>query len=271
MMSGRPLQRMSAVFLFFLFFWARPVAEAQADPDPLAKPLSSQARDHLARGNKLYAIREFDAAIDSYKAGALIEDTPVFQYNLGQAYRLAGKYQESLWHYERFVRRTQPTGVLKESIEQLTAQMKAELAKAATKQPPVEAAPVDPGMATEASVTTQQPPREAHQAPRARWGWIAAGSGALVLGGTALGFSIWGDRTYDRAKNATVQSERDDLENSANTRRYVAQGLGSAAVGCAGVAVYLYFWSRGGRSDVARALAPMVSPHLTGLAVSGVW
>jgi tetratricopeptide (TPR) repeat protein len=260
------------VLLVTAFCWARPVNEAQADVDPLAKPSSSAARDHLASGNKLYAIREFDSAIAAYKAGALIEDAPVFQYNLGQAYRLAGKYQEALWHYDRFVRRTNPTGALKESIEQLTAQMKAELEKAATKQPPVEAASGQPSMATEASALPQPPPpREAHQSPNERWRWVAAGSGTLVLGGAAMAFSIWGDRTYDRAKESTVQSDRDNLESSANSRRYVAQGLGIAALGCAGGAVYLYFRSSGRKSDAPSALTPVVSPQLVGLAVTGLW
>jgi hypothetical protein len=49
------------------------------------------AREHLIRGNRLYNTRAFDAAIEAYKAGALAEPAPVFDYNLGQTYRQLGR------------------------------------------------------------------------------------------------------------------------------------------------------------------------------------
>src|SRR5690348_7410836 len=77
--------------------------------DPLGKPSKTEARDHLDRGNNLYNIGSFEDAIIEYKAGALIEPAPVFDYNLGQSYRQLGKYQEALWHYDRFLNKGQPT------------------------------------------------------------------------------------------------------------------------------------------------------------------
>jgi hypothetical protein len=63
-----------------------------------------------------------------------------------------------------------------------------------------------------------------------------------------------------------------DLWHAANTRRYLAEALGVAAVGSAGVAVYLYL-RRGGEVASARGaqVTPVASPTLTGLAVIGVW
>jgi tetratricopeptide (TPR) repeat protein len=264
---------------------ALPAGDAHAQPDPLAKPASPQARQHLTRGNKLYELREFTEAIAAYKAGALIEDAPVFQYNLAQAYRLSAKYQEALWHYDRFVKRTNPTGPLKNAIEQFTAQMKAELEKAASKQQPTGPADggKDPGAgdgdgadqggegtksATNAPTVDSKP---APRVKRASWPWMVAGGGALALGGAAVGFHLWGNSTYDRAKEATDQAKRDSLEDSANTRRFVAQGLGAAAVVTAGVSVYLYVRSRGSDESPTTALAPVASPQLTGLAFTGSW
>jgi hypothetical protein len=99
---------------------------------------------------------------------------------------------------------------------------------------------------------------------------IAFGAAALAFGGGALAFHLSGNSTYERAKAATDQEERDSLYNAANTRRYLAEGCAVAALGMAGVAVYITL--RGGReSRSATAMAPVVSPQLTGLALVGRW
>jgi hypothetical protein len=98
---------------------------------------------------------------------------------------------------------------------------------------------------------------------------LALGGGALVLGGAALGFHLWGDRTYDRARAAMTQRDQDALYHAANTRRYAAQGFAVAAIGCAGAAAYFYF--RGGESRPTTAIAPLVAPEGAGLAVLGRW
>lgn len=101
---------------------------------------------------------------------------------------------------------------------------------------------------------------------------LTLGAGALVLGGAALGFHLWGDSLYDQAdKEMTSQDRRDELEHSANTRRYLAQGFGVAALGCAGAAVYLYVRGRGEHHADATAVTPVASPQFAGLAVAGRW
>jgi hypothetical protein len=98
---------------------------------------------------------------------------------------------------------------------------------------------------------------------------LVVGAGAVVLAGAALGFDLWGDSIYNKAKSSMDQMERDSLVSRANTRRYTAEGFGIAAIGCAGAAVYLYLRHDGGGEPTA--MTPMVSPQLTGLAVAGSW
>ncbi len=101
---------------------------------------------------------------------------------------------------------------------------------------------------------------------------IVVGAGAVVLGGAALGFELSGRSKYDDAKAIDDdQARRNSLEDAANTRRYVAQALGVAAIGTAGVAVYLYVRGRGERRPATAAVTPVASPQLTGLAVVGSW
>lgn len=103
-------------------------SSARAD-DPLAKPKDAVAREHLLQGNKRYRLREFEKAIEEYKAGTLREDAPVFLYNLGQCYRQLGKYQDAIWHYERFLSRARPEGEFKTAVDEFLRQMRAELEK----------------------------------------------------------------------------------------------------------------------------------------------
>jgi hypothetical protein len=103
----------------------------------------------------------------------------------------------------------------------------------------------------------------------------------LVVGGAAVAFGVGGivlelqgRNLYDQAKRITDparQKERDDKESSANGRHKLAQGFGVAALGCAGVAVYLLVRDRGEDRASATALAPMVAPQLAGLSLSGSW
>jgi len=109
-------------------------------------------------------------------------------------------------------------------------------------------------------------------ARRSRTVALVLGGSALVLGGTAFGFELSGSSKYDDAKKITDnQARRDALEDSANTRHYVAQALGVAAIGCAGAAVYFYVRGRGETRPPTTALAPIATPQLAGLAVVGSW
>lgn len=145
--------------------------------------------------------------------------------------------------------------------------------------PPTVAAPTAPRPASVAAPTAPRPaapdrrasapePRDRPQGP-SRVLPLALGAGALVLGGAALGFDLWGDRTYDRARAAMTQRDQDALYHAANTRRYAAQGFAVAAIGCAGAAAYFYF--RGGESRPTTAIAPVVAREGAGLAVFGRW
>jgi hypothetical protein len=111
---------------------------------------------------------------------------------------------------------------------------------------------------------------------RSRAAPAAIGAGALVLGGAALGFHLWGNRTYDRSLESTDEDERISLWHSANTRRYLAISAGAAAAGCAGVAVWLWLRSPPGRSrrgeasaGRAAAVAPAIAADHVGIVIRG--
>ena len=73
---------------------------------------------------------------------------------------------------------------------------------------------------------------------------LVVGAGSLALLGAALGFDVWGSSNYNAAKaEMTSQGRRDSLEQSANHKRYAAEGLAVAGLAAAGIAVMLYLRS----------------------------
>lgn len=99
----------------------------------------------------------------------------------------------------------------------------------------------------------------------------ALGGSAVLLVGAAVGLSFWGDATYADAKAETTdQARRNSLFDSANTKRYAAEGLAVAGIGCAGLAVWL-FLRHDSKESVKTASGPQVVLSPNGLSVFGVF
>src|SRR5262249_25875943 len=123
-------------------------------------------------------------------------------------------------------------------------------------------------------VAPSQPAPAAHR--RTLLPLVFAGGAIGFLGGAA-GFARWGDRTYDRAKAAADLSTQLSLWHSANQKRYAAEAMLGAGVGCAGVAVWS--WLRG-RSEAPTSSAagdrdvtvtPVVGPDAVGVVLGRSW
>jgi tetratricopeptide (TPR) repeat protein len=231
-------------------------AAGPAHADALSKPTSPEARNHLALGNRLYGVRSFEEAAGEYKAGALIEPAPVFDYNLGQCYRQLGKYQEALWHYERFRTRGNPQGELLDAVNHFITQMSAELDK---KKAEARTQPASVALAS-ATVSDAGP----RMSPRRKWAiGIGSGGGALVGIGVVLGL---------RARH--LQQDADDLcpmvscgraeeanaliERGQDSALYanLAMGIGAAAL----------LWFTSPSTEPGRvALAPQITRTYAGL------
>lgn len=229
--------RSTRCLAWILVVWLGLATSVEAQPaDPLAKPAHPQAREHLARGNKLYSVREFARAIEEYKAGALLEDATVFQYNLAQSYRLLGNHEEALWYYERFLKRAQPQEPLRSTVLQFIEQQKAAGEKAAS-----HAATPSAQASEQVPLHRPPPPRRRHWA-HDRLGWSLVGSG-VVLGATS-GVLLVLARSLDRDGNAEpLESQRADLRDRAQNRRiaaYLTGGLGLFALGAGGVRLWLH-------------------------------
>lgn len=107
--------------------------------------------------------------------------------------------------------------------------------------------------------------------PRRHVAPIAVGAGAVLLLGGALRLSMWADSTYNDAEaEITDQARRDSLYDSANHKRYAAQGLAVAGVGGAVIAAWLYLRPRGTRAEqTSRAGRLLLAPSPAGIGVAG--
>ena len=209
---------------------------SRADAGPLSKPTKPEAREHLERGNRLFEVGSFDAAIEEYKAGALIENAPLFLHNIALAYRMAGKRKESIFFYDQFKRRAHPTGEMLVEIDKLIDQMKSELEERSKTMPPTEpASSTQDNETLPGSETSQRP--EAPQgsittgtASSPDWfaiGMISAGSVGVLVGGGLLwdSHSLRGD-----AGATTNQIQRDALYEKADTRALIGGIVGGVGV-----------------------------------------
>ncbi|MDX2093760.1 MAG: hypothetical protein SFX73_38335 [Kofleriaceae bacterium] len=126
------------------------------------------------------------------------------------------------------------------------------------------------------AVPLEPPPSLIQPQPRSRALPIALGVGALALGGTAVGFAIWGDSIYDDATREPDDARQESLWKSANQRRYAAVGFAGAGVACAGAAVFLLLRGRGDESPRRTAhrgveVEPVASAELVGVSLRGGW
>jgi len=209
--------------------------------DEIAKPTTVVARDRVTAGNRLYRVRQFEKALEEYKAGALKEDAPVFYYNLGQCYRQLGRFEEAIWHYQRFLNRANPLPEkYKQAVEDFISDMKAELDKKVMTRPPTDAAPGST-MFPNRPAPNESISHVASVLDRAEsepWyadglGWGLTGSG-VVGSGVSMWLLLDAAGLDDDANHESSQVTQTALRNRAGDRR-----LAGTIVGVVGGAALL--------------------------------
>jgi hypothetical protein len=113
------------------------------------------------------------------------------------------------------------------------------------------------------------------EAHRSRVVPIVLGVAAVALGGGALALNASANSTYDKSKVEPNNATQDSLYNSANHKRYAAEGLAVAGVACAGVAIFMLVRGGGEPESAARDaqarlhVEPILGGDRAGLAVLG--
>lgn len=95
---------------------------------------------------------------------------------------------------------------------------------------------------------------------------LSFAGGAIAFAGVSLGFELSARHTNGRVSDSTSNSERTDLWNSANRRRYIATGLGVGALACAGIALYLWLHdTAGSTAQRTHQFVPLASADAGGI------
>lgn len=226
-----------------------------ASAEELRKPKDAKALEHLARGNKLLKAGPASAqqAADEYKAGVMIEYAPIFDYNLGQCFRLLGDYRTAMWHYERFIRNSSETPEFIEKARKRIEEMRAELDQKARTTPTTEPEPTAtvPGATPAAAARPAEPVQLGTRAEASesgeRWyadafGWGLTGAGVLGVGVAGVLF-LDAASLRDDANQAASQAEKNTFHDRADTRQLagtiiVVAGAGILATGIVKLAIH---------------------------------
>ncbi len=255
------------LILGFLLSVFRPAA-AWAE-HALARPTKPEAREHLTQGNLFYNRAKWDAAVREYKAGAQLEDLPVFDYNIAQTLRLSGEYQDSLRFYERFLDRGQPTGEVLQAVQGFIAEMRAQLANraraasAAEPSPPPATTSPPPTARSATEVPTEPSNRAAPAADRqaSRWlGWVTAGTGVAAIGVSAY-LLLHASSLSDSANSEPVADKRNELRDSAKTDNVIGAITGAGGLALVVTGVFLLARHGHDQSPDTTAVNLGIAPH----------
>jgi hypothetical protein len=225
MRGPRPWVGVAAAFLVMIALSATVSAE-------LVKPSDPEALAHFDQGTRYYRVGEFEKALESYKQALMIEEASATWFNIAQASRQAGNYEQAEWFYRRLLARAPLTDEERSHVEGLIEAMRAEREQAARQKPPLEAAPLEPAAASPSAPHSDRAPRDP------RWhddtlGWGITGGGFAVTA-VGVGLLYTASSLRSQARMEPVATERDRLRSAADRRRtfgLIVTGTGAVAAG----------------------------------------
>lgn len=103
--------------------WPRWPRTALADSEDFA---TLRAREHYARGERLFALGHFRDAKAAYEAAYHAKALPGLLFNIGQCYRNLGDYASAVFVFRQYLQR-QPDAPNKKAVRALIEQLEAEM------------------------------------------------------------------------------------------------------------------------------------------------
>lgn len=175
-----------SLLLWGLIGLSSPAAFAADPPSAAAKATAKKAYE---QGTAFYKKGEWDQAIEQFELCYKSLPQPVFLFNIAQSHNKAGRQQQALTYYKRYLTDA-PTAANRAEVETTVAELEQQLAP----KPTVQLTALD----TYPVETTGEPPPKGFVAQPARqplskktWLIIAGAAGGAVLLGTAIGLGVY--------------------------------------------------------------------------------
>jgi tetratricopeptide (TPR) repeat protein len=89
-------------------------------------PAERSARRHYERGEKLFALKKFDEALEEYQKAFDANAIPDFLFNIGQCYRNLGDFEAAIFSYKKFLK-LDPEAPNREKVQKLIDDLEAKI------------------------------------------------------------------------------------------------------------------------------------------------
>lgn len=174
-----------SLLLWGLIGLASPQGYAAEPPTPAAKAAAKKAYE---QGTAFYKRGEWDQAIEQFELCYKNLPQPVFLFNIGQSHNKAGRPEQALTYYKRFLADA-PTAPNHTEVEETIAELEKQTATPKVQLATMETYPV---------TAPDEPPPQGHVAKKPIWPlskktWLIIGGaagGAIILG-TAIGLGVY--------------------------------------------------------------------------------
>ena len=231
-----------------------PIQGAWAQDD-LSAEQTEEFRALTKLGGEKFEEGDYDAAAQAFIDAYGIRPVSNIRYNVGRIYEQAGRLQDALAFFERFVK---SANVEQESradalgrIQTIKGVLALEEQQAAAQEEEVVVAEPQP------SVQPNEPDRTL--------AYVLLGSGIVALGTSAV-FGVLASSEYDSFESASTLQDRKDAASSGTTYSVISDSLLISGVILASVGTVLFFTAKPSESGIA--IAPYVGQKEAGLGLS---
>jgi len=223
--------------------------------DGLTAEQTEEFRALTQLGGEKFEAGEYDAAAQAFIDAYAIRPVSNILYNVGRIYEQAGRLQDALTYFERFVK---SANVEQES--RADALERIQTIKGVLALEEQEAA----GEEEEEVVVTESPGLQPNE-PDRTLAYVFLASGVVALGTSAV-FGVLASSEYDSFESASTLQDRKDAASSGTTYSLVSDSLLISGVILASVGTVLFFTAKPSESGVA--IAPYVGQREAGLGLS---
>ena len=222
---------MIRLLLVTLVVLSASVAEVRSDDNARAKALFRKADLH-------FNIGEFDRALGLYREVYKLKPHPALIYNIAQCFRYLGRWREAVFHYERYLARSEER-THREPVKKLIAECRAEAERAEAAQRTV--APASAPAAVTAPVPSRNRAfdRGGRGSSALLWSGVGLSAAALTVG--LITGIVANDRNQEYKDPATPVDRRQELKDNGQPLA-VGSVVSLALGGALAVGTALYYW-----------------------------